>query len=407
MKPYVYPQQFISCKVSHACARQTGFTLIEMMISMGLLSMVMIAATAVVSLAVRAAPANDDPTSVALASRTAVDQVLSDLTDATSVSISESGGIVRLLISTQDLDSDNAPDTIEYQWSGNARDAVFRSFNGLQTTLYPHADAFSISVAGSIRSVASGTTSATATGQSIAVVQRYDRSTNLISIGTNWVAQRFKPRLKPNATSWSLTSVSLWLRRDGSADSTGLIELRADAAGRPGSFIASTQFVESALASTPRFQTYPLARSNLDPNAAYWLVLRTSILLTPARVLQTPYSVADDTAQYAISSNGSTWTVDPDAALFFQITGSVSTTSVGATPKTVADAITITLQASDPGSTAAHGAVHLPARPLLAVTGDVQVVLTDTQGLFGAIGGVLSGTGSQISSLYPGLLGGG
>ena len=94
-----------------------GFTLLEMIVSSMLLSIVLSAATALMFITARTAPADEDPGIVAAETLRALDMLASELGFAHTITAAEAHRVEFII---RDRDADSADDIISYQWSGVA-----------------------------------------------------------------------------------------------------------------------------------------------------------------------------------------------------------------------------------------------------------------------------------------------
>ena len=103
-----------------------GFTLIEMLVSIAIMTVLVTGIASAIMLATRAAEGAGQPAALAEASRV-VDQITAEL--AVALSFSERTNIA-VTFTVPDRDSDEAPETIRYAWSGVAGHPLTRTYNG-------------------------------------------------------------------------------------------------------------------------------------------------------------------------------------------------------------------------------------------------------------------------------------
>jgi len=103
-----------------------GFTLVEIVTSVAISSILLLALTSVVLLASKALPSNVAATDTRDGAAGALDSMLAELATAKSISVASATNI-RFTI--PDRTGDGADDTIEYKWSGTSGDPLQRNFN--------------------------------------------------------------------------------------------------------------------------------------------------------------------------------------------------------------------------------------------------------------------------------------
>jgi len=103
-----------------------GFTLIEMLVSIAIMSVLVTGIASAIVLATRAAEGAGQPAALADAARV-IDQITAEL--AVALTFSERTGIA-VTFTVPDRDADEASETIRYAWSGVDGDPLTRQYNG-------------------------------------------------------------------------------------------------------------------------------------------------------------------------------------------------------------------------------------------------------------------------------------
>ena len=106
--------------------RRAGFTLIEMLVSIAIMTVLVVGIASAIMLATHAAEGAGQPAALADAARV-IDQITAEL--AVALSFSERTSTV-VTFTVPDRDSDDAPETIRYAWSGVDGDPLTRQYNG-------------------------------------------------------------------------------------------------------------------------------------------------------------------------------------------------------------------------------------------------------------------------------------
>lgn len=383
-------------------ARVRAFTLIEMVISLGLLSLVLGATTAVIALATRSAPDPHDRLSEQIALRSVVNQIALDAGDANEV---ELVGKHEVRLIYDDITGDGQSDTIVYAWTGVAGDPLTRALNGQTRTLVPQVDGMGLSGEAILSAVEGESAAVKKTNQTLAAMPKLASGATVFSVRTSAIAQRFRARVPSTATTWSLTSVALWLQQDGLPDSQGAVQIWSDNNGVPGSMLTQRAFTELSLPENMSRVDCPISLSGLSPNAAYWIVVRATFLNSPCSVLENEGSVASDDESLARWSTAtSSWTVNSDRSLVYEVRGDVLLTE----PTTLVESrgTALFVEVSTERAVARSG-VHLPHRPLLTAGESADVGVIASQGLLDTVGQAGDGLVDATGGLLGGVLGGG
>lgn len=110
-----------------AAPRARGFTLIEAVMALSIISLVVGGATAAILLVARAAPAGQLRAAEQMRTATFAEQFTADLRYATAF-IDRDDHHVEFTVA--DRTGNGEPERIRYEWSGTEGDPVFRSLNG-------------------------------------------------------------------------------------------------------------------------------------------------------------------------------------------------------------------------------------------------------------------------------------
>lgn len=380
----------------------SAFTLIEMVMSMALLSLILGAMTAVVTLAARSAPNPSDLMAQQISLQALANQIMLDAGDASEV---ELVGKHELRIVCDDLNGDADADTIIYAWSGVAGEPLTRAFNGHSRVVVEHIEGLAFSARGVLLSSDGPLASITRTNQTLARVPHLGASGAVFNVRTSAIAQRFKPRVPGSATTWALSGVSLWLQRDGLAESQGVVQILSDVNGAPGAVLAQRTFAEISLSASLTKQTFPFTLPGLDPKAAYWIVVRASLLTSPCGVLESGESIACDHEILARwDTTNSMWSMSTDKSLVFEVQGSVTLPQPRIMVESRATALFVNL--STERTTTASG-VRLGHRPLLSVRDGAVVDVGASQNLLDSVGESIGTIVDATGGLLGDLLGGG
>lgn len=106
--------------------RQNGFTLIEVVVSIAIVSILMTAVGSLMVFSARALPNPDDSASVTISSGAAINRFADDIREAVVVIAAEADAFE---VQVADRDGVDGPDTVRYEWSGVAGEPLVRIYN--------------------------------------------------------------------------------------------------------------------------------------------------------------------------------------------------------------------------------------------------------------------------------------
>jgi type II secretory pathway pseudopilin PulG len=107
--------------------KRAAYTLVEVTVSLGLMTLIMTGLGTVVLLASHALPDEDAPAEATIRAHDVLDQLASDLQCAQGF-IDLASNKIEFLV--PDRDGDDAPETIAYKWAGGAGDPLLKTYNG-------------------------------------------------------------------------------------------------------------------------------------------------------------------------------------------------------------------------------------------------------------------------------------
>lgn len=199
----------------------SGHTLLEMLLSLVLLSIVMASVGSAVMFASQAVPDETRPVGSLLADSQVLSRIAEDLSVAQYV-IEQSGRAVTIVVS--DRTGDGVPDRLRYAWSGKAGDALTYQLNeGAEVHLLQAVEYFDLSY-GTVTSDRTVMGRFSLEGET--EIAKYDQTsgeTNTPVTGADWIGQRVTPEVNPDHVSLKITEIKLWGRekdRDDWEDSS-------------------------------------------------------------------------------------------------------------------------------------------------------------------------------------------
>ena len=287
--------------MTHSHTRRRGFTLIEMVTSLAILSVLLVACGSTLHLALKATGDSAVRAAAQAQCADAAAQIADDLNVATNFTQRTATAVT---FTVPDRLNAGSPQTVKYSWTGVVGDPLYRQFNnGVATAVLPKLTNLNFTY---------GTRTLGATPATAVTVfdhQTTSGSTNNYAItSTKWAVQEFNPSLPSGASSYSITKVRLLLK-GAAQDSVLLVSVRqATALGAPTTtVIAEAQLNTSALSTAYEWIDVPIrGATGLSPSQNVCVVLGYASGSTA--VCQIQY----DTALLAILSSAN-WTTSSNA----------------------------------------------------------------------------------------------
>lgn len=315
---------------------RSGMTLVELVVSLALVSILMAACGSMLMVASKAM-SNDGSNvgSDAAVARSATDQVIDDLKVATAVTEQTATAVT---MTVPDRDGDGSAETIRYSWTGTAGDPLLRAYNaraaavvaanvrGLNFTYLTKKTGKPDPVTGAEESI-----------YAHATVTSGDIKTQTLD-GSKWTGQYFIPTdtlAQPNptlssATKWTITRCQFMLQRNTLATGTVTLTVKyADSAYKPtgaalqSSSVLILNVLNTGLAWTEMTFASPVS---LDPTKGVCLVVSYASILGSGGFVGYDDKNNDTTTVWFNSTDGgSTWSTKTDKAMQFKVWGTVTT----------------------------------------------------------------------------------
>lgn len=245
--------------------RPNAFTLIETVLSLGIVGIIAVSMTSIMMLTSRAMPSVGDTDVVNVSAREVASRIASELAGATSITGLSANSVT---FTVPDRDSDGLEETFRYGWGGTAGDPLVWTYNG----------GSAITVASNVQDFTLFAESATVTqpvaGPSawgpevILHEQLAPPTTNLTISGLNRAAHFFKPDFPAGTTGWTVTRASLKLRRAGGATAAPVLRV---------------SFVSPGVTGTPDLGAFQLTMGDTSTvvNATQWFTVAYTCATTP------------------------------------------------------------------------------------------------------------------------------
>ncbi len=311
-----------------------AFTLVELVLSMAVMSILLGGLASAMIIATRAIPNRESAPGTAMESAYATEQLAGELAVAKTFSV-RSPTVVEFKV--DDRNNDGVDEVIRYEWSGTSGASLTRKYNS---------DA-AVPVIGDVNEFALDYTLTPVTAQ-VVPGPTESQETLLMSFtgpgnmtewsvsSTSWIGQYFKPTLPAGATSWKVTRVRI--RAALNVNNTGLSRLQlrtADASNKPTStIIDEAEMPEAELGNEylPKELVFQNA-GGLAPGAGMCLVLKWVSGVYACNVeYQVSSTSITGTNLVTTVNGGSSWTTKSNQSMTIDIYGTVT----GTTTPTVA-----------------------------------------------------------------------
>lgn len=330
--------------------RSAGLSLVELMISLTIMSLLMAAMGSTVLLATKALP---DPTSQTFTILQS-GQVADDIAEELRYAVKFTQRLPNLVeFTVADRDNDQNPETILYQWSGTPGDPLIRQYNsGTVVNVLDSVQQFNLTY--DIRSVVdTAAQQPVIEGAEQVFIQQDngnigDAGGHIIKAGLS-SAQYFMPTLPTDAVSWKITRVQCFGVNEGGMSSTLQVSVRSRApGGEPsGTVVDEVLIPEAEITATEAWNEIVFANaSGLDPAVGYFIAFMQYSGSATTLVLQLGGSgpAYPNTTYYH-----NDWSEDTTKDIWLWVWGTVSAPDSSWVPPTIdhLQTVMIGLQAGD------------------------------------------------------------
>jgi prepilin-type N-terminal cleavage/methylation domain-containing protein len=303
-----------------------GFTLVEMVVTVAILSVIMLGMGSAMIIATRALPEADNPAAAAIAAASAAERLAAELQYAVSINDSNATAIE---FTVADRNHDDVPETIRYEWSGTPGDPLTRQYNG-GTPYEALADVSQFNLTYDLQSISVEIPQANESAET--TLAGYGSAQDLHDYpikDTEWYAQYFWPTLPADATSWKVTRVVIYAKADGPSDGEARVQLQPPTAGNcpTGIVLQENTLLESTLLETYAAQEFSFSNAaGLSPEQGLCIVVKWTANGTACKVHGQDKNMMGPRNDLAKSSNrGASWSLLTDQSLLFSVYGTVST----------------------------------------------------------------------------------
>jgi prepilin-type N-terminal cleavage/methylation domain-containing protein len=336
-----------------------GLTLLEIILSLVILSVVMLAAQSAIMVAAKAMPTNRSVSETTSRAANVIDQLATDLRYAKTVSTMTERVIE---FTVPDRTGDGQPETIRYEWDGTTGTALARKINGNDpVVLSPAVHFFRLEY--DIITTDGGTVLVEGPETIIASYDVTSSLNNATVSSSNWRAQHFNPNLPGNAVSWRATRVYVKARIKGSSQGETRIQIRPAIAGKPSNVVlAETTLYENTLTSSYSWKEIVLVQNvQLGPLVTACLVLQWDKDAESCDVQFKGSLLFGEPVYCMLSGSDNSWNQSNDVLLYY-VLGRVTAPAPGGTTYNLA-AVRCTFQAPHANSPAFTTTIRVIEQP--------------------------------------------
>ncbi|MEM8738726.1 MAG: prepilin-type N-terminal cleavage/methylation domain-containing protein [Planctomycetota bacterium] len=211
--------------------RPHGFSLVEMVISLSVISLLMVGMTSAVVLASRALPSNTAPAAATADAGHALQLLRDDLRAATAV---HPLGPASLTLNLPDRDGDGLPEVVAYAWAGGPDDPLTRSVNGQPPhELLDRVQAFAITANSIAETHAFDGVDQQSAEQELSSVDPANSDDTYPLSQEEAIGFHFTPALPAQALAWRPTRLLIRSKKEGKTNGTARTELTNWDGSRP------------------------------------------------------------------------------------------------------------------------------------------------------------------------------
>jgi type II secretory pathway pseudopilin PulG len=310
--------------------RRGGFTLAELVVSLGVMTILLGAMGSALFIATQALPDGNSTLEAVARGGSALDQIASELHTAVGVSSATSTAIE---FSVPDRDGGGTPETIRYAWSGTPGDALTRQYNGGDASDFvPNVHDFELAY----RFVTTSEERTVDTESSEGLLSHHYAEWNLYDVTVmpgQEPGQFFHPTFPEEATAWSVTRFKIMASQSGSIFDgvASVLLLQAGADGKPsGGVLQEFTMLEKDLEQNPTWREFSVTNaSGLSPDAGLILWVRYDGGSGYACEIrhQSGVDPREDSFGVGTFDGGSSWHIFPNDWMLYYVWGTVTAPS--------------------------------------------------------------------------------
>jgi hypothetical protein len=319
----------ISFRTTHHAQRITnhGLTVVELLISIAITSIIMLAIGSSMVIATRAMPDVNTPANTAITAGEIAEQLATELQYAISIK-SYSANMIEFTVANRS--GYQAPDIIRYEWSGTQDDPLTRKYNGASVVeVLDSVQEFNLSY--DIEAISDEVMPGNESAETLLIGYHSTQDLDDFQLlSYKWYGQYFLPSLPLDAVSWKVTRIEFYAKVDRSPTGECRVELQLPTGDNlpSGVVLEDKRFLEETLNESKYLrQQFTFSNvSGLSAQQGLCLVFRPVSGSYPAQIWGQDEGVSTPNS-YLIRSDdsGGSWSAQTNQSLLFSIYGTVTT----------------------------------------------------------------------------------
>jgi len=306
------------------CVRR-GFTLIEMVVAVAVMSVIMLGVGSAMIIAGRAMPDAANPAAAAITAGRALQQIATELQYAVAVNENSATAIE---FTVADRTNDDVPETIRYAWSGTPGDPLTRQYNaGAVVEMLGSVQDFALSY--DLETISNEVTAVNESAETLLIEHRSTQNLADYTISSSAsYGQYFLPSLPPDTVTWKVTRVQFFAKTHAPVKGESKVQLQlATVAHQPsGTVLEETTLLESTL--TKDYLTQELSCSNageLAPTQGLCLLVEWVADKDACNLQgQSAGITTADSHLLQSTDQGASWSSVANQSLLYQVFGTVT-----------------------------------------------------------------------------------
>jgi prepilin-type N-terminal cleavage/methylation domain-containing protein len=344
---------------------ERGFTLVEVVVSMGIAAVLMAGVGTAMLIASRAIPDARNPAGATVDAAGALEQIITELQYANSIT-NRSATMIEFTVA--DRDSNDIDETIRYEWSGTAGASLTRQYNG-GAAVQVLADVRDFALSYDLKTISTQIPTGNESAETLLKSWSQTYYSNDYSIkSSEWHGQYFFPTLPADAVSWKVTRVKIYACASGWWWGESRVQLQTATVGkRPsGTVLEEKTLMESSLLLGYTEQEFAFNNvSGLSPTAGLCLVVKWIYDGTACQLWGYDQNAATtDSFLVTSTDQGVTWSAPAGCGLKYYVYGTVTTSGTPVIQSTYyLSRANIRLRAGTDTQTTLQSAVRLLNKP--------------------------------------------
>ncbi len=307
-------------------AQPKGLTLIELLISMAITTVIMLAIGSSMLIATRALPDADSPANAVITASEIAEQLAAELQFAVTFTERTATAVE---FTVADRNGDETPEIIRYAWSGISGDPLTRQYNaGTIVKVLDSVQEFNLSY--DTETISEQTTSKNESAETLlAEYNSLDVWYNPESQQNLWPGQYLMPSLPDDTISWKVTKVACNIAKSAKVDGEVSVELQLPTAQNvpDGVMLESWTLLESTLTADYERQEFAVSNvSGLSPDQGICLVFRWVAGNLACIIQGQNQNIKPENGNLVESTDqGASWSSYTNRTLLYALYGTVTT----------------------------------------------------------------------------------